>query len=344
MGKRLGFRNNMDYNVFDFNSRYFNLENYKRHIAKLKECGTIEIEHFGRNLQLEKQKQRAKDAIKAIHDLDMEAILYTGIFGGINAKNSNELKSFAQRNKEGKLLSEHNLGEGSAMMCPSSEYVERVMIPQVSRTLEFAAYDGIFLDTPWIMKGGCYCENCYELREEVASEGKNQVEINAINVRGGLERFVTAIKKDHPHVKISVNASAPGLNFDYFHGAEIDNLAGLFDQYVTEWSPHRMRQTVSFGTRCIKKAVKIVEEIESAEGIEDKKSVDINGKFYHATTCTYSSGIVIPADRLSMLFHTILEGGALPRLGIAFGDKGLGIIKEAWESAVENYGHSIKNE
>ncbi|MBT4540972.1 hypothetical protein HOC35_05655 [Candidatus Woesearchaeota archaeon] len=330
MERRLGFRNNMDYSRFKFRSD-FNMGSYRKYIRKLKESGAIEIEHVGKNLQKRKQRQRAKEAIKAIHDQDMKAILYTGIFGGINISGDSELRRFAQRNKDGKILSYQNGGEASAMMCPSSKYIEHFVIPQINRTLEFADYDGIFLDIPWIMHGGCDCNNCYELREDQEAEGKSNNEINAANVRHGLEKFVKEMKKNHPYVKISINASAPTIYTHKWHGAEIDNLAGLFDQYVTEWNPLRTRQNVSVVTRCIEKAIETVEGIEKIEGIQQTP------EFYHATTCTDGNRKVYPAEKLSGLFHAILEGGALPRLGVAFGNDGLGIIKEAWHSAVEMY-------
>jgi hypothetical protein len=330
MQTKLGFRNNMDSSRFNFRVP-FRISQYKEYIAALKESGAIEIEHVGKNLRVSKQRQRVKDSIQVIHDLEMKAILYTGIFGSIDVRNSGELKKMVQRDLFENVLSYGKKGKGTAMMCPSSDYVEKVVLPQINKTLKFAAYDGIFLDIPWIMYGGCFCDNCHDVREENNSEGKNQAETNAANVKQGLERFVSAIKKDHPDLKISVNVSAPTVYRHSYHGAEIENLAGLFDQYVTEWNPLRVNQQVSVVTKCVKKAIEVVEETETVEEIQK------NPEFYHATTCTNLSGKIYPAEKLSRLFYAILNGGALPRLGIAFPSQQLEVIKEAWESAVEKY-------
>jgi len=330
MPENLGFRNNMDASRFNFRIPFRILE-YKEYITALKNSGAIEIEHVGKNLKVRKQIQRVKDSVKAIHDLEMKAILYTGIFGSINVRRIRELKKMAQINIFENVLGYGKKGDRAAMMCPSSEYIERVMIPQINQTLDFAAYDGVFLDIPWIMHGGCFCDNCYDLREEKASEGKTQIEINAINVRQGLERFVAAIKKDHPDLKIGINASAPGIYRHSYHGAEIENLAGLFDQYVTEWNPLRVRQRASIVTNCVEKTIETVEATETFPGVQQ------NPEFYHATTCADPAGNIYPVNSLSRLFHAILIGGALPRLGVAFGNEGLDVIKEAWESAKERY-------
>ena len=330
MQAKLGFRNNMDSSRFNFRVP-FRRKEYEKYITALKNSGAIEIEHVGKNLQLGKQRQRVKDSIQVIHDLEMKAILYTGIFGSIDVRNSGELKKMVQRDLFENVLSYGKKGKGTAMMCPSSDYVEKVVLPQINKTLKFAAYDGIFLDIPWIMYGGCFCDNCHDVREENNSEGKNQAEINAINVRQGLERFVGAIKKDHPYLKISVNASAPTIYRHSYHGAEIENLAGLFDQYVSEWNPLRMNQQVSVVTKCIERTIEIVEETETIEGVQK------DAEFYHATTCTDPIGKIYPAEKLSKLFYAILNGGALPRLGVAFGNEGLGVIKNAWKNAVERY-------
>jgi len=310
MKEKLGFRNNMDYSKFNF-KRKFDLKEYQNYVQKLKECGAIEIEHVGRYLKYPIQRERVKEAIKIVHDLEMKAILYSGIFGTEDIRNNQNFVKYAQKNKEGKILSYGDMGEITAMMCPSSEYVKQVVIPQINHTLDYANYDGIFLDIPWIMYGGCFCDNC----EPIRKEDKGNAEI----VRKGLENFVQDIKKSFPNVKISVNASAPTIyNHDY-HGAEMENLANLFDEYVTEWNPFRFNQNVQTVTRCITKA----KELSS-------------GKFYHATTCTDGKRKIYSAKKLGTLFSAILKGGASPRLGVAFPIHQLDIIKEAWSLALEN--------
>ena len=116
-------------------------------------------------------------------------------------------------------------------------------------------------------------------------------------------------------IKTSVNVCAPTIHND-FPSAHIDNLRGIFDEYVTEWNPLRWNQDISVIKRTIKYA---------------KKST--HKKIYHATTCTGKNGIIYSVNSLTNIFNAIVISGATPRLGIAFNEKGLDKIREAMDIA-----------
>jgi hypothetical protein len=298
-----GFRNYL-HDKFNFYNR-ISIDAYKTYIEDLRKIGAIEIEHAGRNLRYDKQRKRATEAIDAIHDQGMDAILYTGAFGTEDLTKNPGLEQYAQRNINGDVLGYGVLNLKTAMMCPVSDYVEKITIPQILSTLEWADYDGIFFDIPWVLKNGCYCNNCEDI--ELSSREKNQV-----IVRQGLEKIVQAIKEKHPEIRISVNASAPTINNNRNTGANIDNLTGLFDEYVTEWNPYRWGQTTKVIERCIKAAKEVT-----------------SSKIYHATTCTDGSGKIYSENKLTELFKAIISSGATPRLGIRFPKEQLEIIKIA---------------
>ena len=254
------------------------LKQFQTFIKRLNQIGTTEIELVGRRLT-PIQRQRTKDLTSIIHDEGMKVILYTGPFGKDN------YKEYAQRDKNNNPLS---------LMCPSSKYIDNILLPELNNVLEF--YDGLFLDMPWIMKGGCYCNNC---------DGDNEK-----NVRDGLKKIRNSI-----NIRTSINAGAPTIHNEH-PSAHIDNIKGIFDEYVTEWNPLRWNQKVSI----------IKEVIEYA-----KKAT--NKKIYHATTCTDKQGKIYPLDVLTNLFTTIISAGAIPRLGIAFNNEGLNTIGKAMEIA-----------
>jgi hypothetical protein len=255
-----------------------NLKEYRAYIRCLKMAGATEIEHSGRRLS-SIQKQRTKDIISIIHDEGLKAILYTGPFG------KDTFEQYAQRDKNQKPLS---------LMCPSSEYIDKVLLPELNEVLE--GYDGIYFDMPWIAKGGCYCNHC---------NGNNKT-----NVRNALIKIVGTL-----NIRTSVNAGAPKIHNE-FPSSHIDNLNGIFDEYVTEWNPLRWNQRLSV----VRKTIEYAREIT-------------HKKVYHATTCTDKRGKIYSVDLLADLFSIILIAGASPRLGISFYEKGLNKVREAMDIA-----------
>ena len=237
-------------------------------------AGATEIEHSGRRLS-SIQKQRTKDIISIIHDEGLKAILYTGPFG------RNTFEQYAQRDKN-KL----------SLMCPSSDYIDKVLLPELQDVLD--GYDGIFFDMPWIAKGGCYCNYC---------DGNNKK-----TVRNALIKIVGTL-----NVKTSVNAGAPKIHNE-FPSSHIDNLNGIFDEYVNEWNPLRWNQKVTV----VKKTIKYARDVT-------------HKKVYHETTCTVKNGKIYSVDLLSDLFSEIMIAGATPRLGISFNEKGLNKVREAMD-------------
>jgi len=298
-----GFRNYL-HDKFNFYNK-FSMDVYKAYIEELHNTGAIEIEHAGRDLRYEKQRKRASEAIDAIHDFEMNAILYTGAFGTENVLINPGFEKYAQRNEQSKILGYGKLNLKTSMMCPASDYVDEITIPKLLSTLEWADYDGMYIDIPWILKGGCYCRNCDDIEGE-------RIDKNERIVRIGLEKIVQAVKKKHPEIKISVNASAPTIHNNQYTGASIENLKGIFDEYVTEWNPYRWKQPVEIVEKCIKAAKDIT-----------------NARIYHATTCTDGLGRIYSEERLSKLFAAIISNGATPRLGVRFPTEQLKIIKNA---------------
>lgn len=259
-----------------------NLKEFQNYLKLLKKTGATEIELSGRRLT-NLQKQRTKDVTSIIRDEGLSPILYSGPFGVDN------FKEYAQRDKENNPL---------PLMCPSSKYIDNVFLPELNELI--INYDGVFFDMPWIMKNGCYCNNC---------DGDNDK-----NVREGLKKIVDSID-----IKTTVNACAPKIHNEY-PSAHIDNLKGIFDEYLTEWNPLKWNQSVSI----------IKSSIEYAKRVTDKK-------IYHATTCTNRNREIYPIKTLSNLFRTIIASGATPRLGICFNEKGMRIIQRAFYIAKNEF-------
>ncbi len=278
---------------------------YEEHLKALKDSGAVRIVHGRSN-----EKGRLSDMIASIHKLEMQAVCYTGVFGTENISVNTSLEQWTQRNDKGVFLDYGGVGnKGTAMMCPVSPYVESYLAPNVIDVVQSCGFDAIFIDIPWIMEGGCYCGNCHDLRTSGAD--------NSILVRTGLKKFIEMVKAEIPDIKIGVNASAPGIYSHYWHGAEIENLSGLFEEYITEWNPFVFGNEPEIVTECILKA-------------REK----VNGDFYHATTCTEEDGKPYSMDKMVALLSAILKGGALPWLCFAGPTHQVREIGEAWNRSL----------
>lgn len=280
---------------------------YSDYLNELISAGATRIVHSGYGS--ETKRKQLREMLHVIREKCMVPILYMGVFGTENLESNPFLEKWAQRNTQFKALG-YGGSRKSAMMCPVSPYVSSYLLPKVLEVINECDINNIFLDIPWIMKGGCHCGNCYQLRQHGAD--------NARLVRLGLEQFVNAIRAEFPCMRIAVNASAPGIYSHRWRGAEIENLGGLFDEYVTEWNPFRWRQKPDVITRCVREARKRVQ-----------------GKFYHATTLTDKDGKMYDTSRIADLFMAILRGGALPWLGIACPEHQISQIGEAWRKSLE---------
>ncbi len=288
---------------FDFNS-------YVKYLHQLKETGFTEIEHAGSHLKHLNQRNRLRNVVKEIHAQGMMAYFYTGVFGTENLYQNKELMPYAQKDEYDNILGYTGKSLVTAMMCPASGYTDNVIIPRLIDRIQLAKFDGLFFDIPWVMKSGCYCKNCQDQKEEGAD--------NAVIVRKALLKIVTALKKEYPSLSICINASAPTIHDNRYSGGHIDNLTGVFDEYLTEWNPYRWKQDVSIVSRCIEYAGKTV-----------------NGRLLHATTVTTRQGRMYAFEQYVRLFSAILKGGATPRLGVRFPPNQLRLIGDAWRTALE---------
>lgn len=284
------------------------MDDYACYVTAVKRAGASRIVHAGHELD-EKKRERLENMVNIVHDAGLKAVLYTGVFGTEDLMKKPELEKWAQRDKDDNILG-YNGARSSAMMCPVSPYAADYLLPRIENTAALD-FDGIFIDIPWIMKGGCYCSNCDEHR--MKGMGNDRL------VRLGLGEFVNRIRETFPKLRLAVNASAPGIYDHRWHGANIGNLNGLFDEYVTEWNPLRWCRGVDDITKCIAEAKK-----------------KAHGESFHATTLTDSSGRMYDGGRIALLFGAILNGGAKPWLGIACPEEQMKIVGKAWRYASEN--------
>jgi len=284
----------------------FDLRAYERYLVALRSCGVTEIEHAAQHIVTRTQEERVRRVVDIIHEQGLKAILYTGVFGTEGAA---RFRQWAQRDENGQILGYGGKGWRTAMMCPASPYPVEVTLPQLTRLLGLADFDGIFIDIPWFLRDTCYCSHCTAPRQRGAD--------NAAIVRASLETIVATLKQEKPELRLAVNASAPTIHDNRYNGAHIDNLAGLFDEYVTEWNPYRWRQPPTILVRSLLYAHQAV-----------------TGRLLHATTMTTrGGGRPYSLDNYTSLFSAILAGGATPRLGITFPEELLQLVGEAWRRA-----------
>ncbi|MCB9359185.1 hypothetical protein H6503_04600 [Candidatus Woesearchaeota archaeon] len=279
-------RNNIKYK-FDCRTN-FDISKFSEYISALSNNGFSEIELTGRRIRDNRLKRQQKECVDIIHDNGLKAVLYTGIFGAEDLTYNPEFEKYSQRDKLGNILSYRNTKK-TAMMCPESDYLTEIMIPEITDVLLNSNFDEIFVDIPWIMKGGCYCSNC---------NGDGSVENNQNIVRNNLEIFSNVIHI--ADVRISVNVSAPGIYNNFSSGANIENLLGICDHYLTEWNPLRWNMPV-------KTIGKIVEKAKSMT----------DSPIYHATTCSDKGKKVYDYGTLCELFCEIYKSGAIPRVAVA---------------------------
>ncbi len=302
----IGIRNYI-HDKFNVHGR-FDFASYKKYLLSLKETGFTEVEHAGSHLKYASQRNRLKNAVEEIHTHGMKAYFYTGVFGTENLYQNKELMPFAQLDQHGNILGYAGKSLVTAMMCPASGYIDHVILPKLLDRMHLAHFDGMFFDIPWVMKSGCYCANCKDQRENGAN--------NAILVRNALLRIVSALKKEHPSLSICINASAPTIHDNRYSGGHIDNMKGVFEEYLTEWNPYRWKQDVSIVSKCIEYAGKTVK-----------------GRLLHATTVTNRQGRMYTKEQYVKLFSVILKGGATPRLGVGFPANQLQVIGDAFRLA-----------
>ena len=81
------------------------LDDYKKYIQSLRSIGCTEVEHSGIHLRFPTQKTRAREIVDIIHQEQLTAVLYTGIFGTVNLNNHPQLQKYAQRDKNNNILS-----------------------------------------------------------------------------------------------------------------------------------------------------------------------------------------------------------------------------------------------
>ncbi|MFP4567526.1 MAG: hydroxymethylglutaryl-CoA synthase [Candidatus Woesearchaeota archaeon] len=253
--------------------------------------------------------KRLQDTTKIIHNLGMQSILYTGVFGTENLKNNPLFYKYVQRDKNHEPLF-YGKSEKTAMMCPSSDYVNKVTIPKLQNLITKNPFDGIFIDIPWILNKGCHCNNC-QSNNKIKDENKNEK-----IVRDSLDKIVTAIKDENPQIKISINSSAPLIYNNKSSGAHITNLTNLFDEYVTEWNPYKWNQDANILKKSINYAHKLTQK-----------------RILHATTLTNKYGKMYTQKEYTHLFSTIMSAGADMRLGISFPPKQLKIIHTALQDS-----------
>jgi hypothetical protein len=158
------------------------------------------------------------------------------------------------------------------------------------------------------MRGACNCRWCLESRKG----GSTSDDI----VRVALESVVAELRQCFPHVCFAVNASAPGLNQDNWTGGHLRNLAGIFDEYVTEWNPYRWGQN----------AVAVAKSLSEAKHIA-------TGRFSHASTLTTRSRKLLTRKQLRDLFVAILSQDASPWLSVYFNTAALDTISTAYVTA-----------
>lgn len=275
-------------------------------------CGRVAIKDPGRRMAVEDQSPALIANIGRItsylRDLRIAPALYTGPWGGGDMKANPALEKWVQRDEEKKPLG--YMGSlRSAMLCPLSPYVEEIFLPQLVRSVSESGFKTIFFDIPWIMKGGCHCQWCRSFREENGPS-------NSGVVRQAFEGLLCSLRRACPNVSLAVNASAPGCNFNTWTGGHIEALAGLFDEYVTEWNPYRWNQSATVVSRTIRQAKSFAE-----------------GTFSHASTVTDKKGRIYNEEELTVLFRHILTEGADPWLTVDFGHEGLSALHRAYLAA-----------
>lgn len=155
------------------------------------------------------------------------------------------------------------------------------------------------------MKEGCHCKWCMECRNGGGTNGDI--------VRNALLSLSKYLRRHFPHLNLTVNASAPGLNQDHWTGGHLLHLAGIFDEYVTEWNPYRWGQPAEFIAPMLRKARSLT-----------------NGTLSHASTVTTRHGTLLSETQLSDLFKAILREGATPWLSVYLNRTALNQVYEAY--------------
>ncbi len=267
--------------------------------------------------RLPKHASKVQDLFGSLRTYGFKVIMYTGAWGGVDVTANRTLLDWVQKDKDGKPLG-YRASLRSGMLCPASPYTEQILIPEIVEILSKCPFHTLFFDIPWIMRGGCHCEWCREPRE------KNGLTNSGI-VKETLSSVIERIHQQVPNVTFAVNAGAPGLNNDDWTGAPIRNLAGIFDEYVTEWNPYRWGQNANVIADSISKAKQIT-----------------TGKFSHASTLTNRSSELLSTGAMRRLFAAILSSGADPWLSINFSTKKLDKIHEAYLVAQDETGNRIR--
>jgi hypothetical protein len=302
------FRNNLDkrYSLYD----HIDTAAYEKYINYWKDNGLSEIEHSGRKLSMIKLQTQASKIMDIIHSHNLKSVLYTGIFGTENLHTNHELKEFAQKGSDGNILCYNNSAIASAMMCPSSRYLDDHMIPQIWNTIKKIDFDKIFIDIPWIMSNGCFCDNCIQQR----SHGLTDDEI----LHNGIEKVISCLKNEFPWISFGINVSAPMIYTPKVITPKIERLKGLIDEYVTEWNPYRWNQDPDIIVDCIKHVKR-----------------NIEGRVYHATTLSNREGVLLSEERLENLFYHILKNGAGLRIGCGLSIEKISLVGTAYKKALE---------
>ena len=271
------------YSGLAFNVRTpFSMDAFRQHVALLVRGGASEVELSGRVLQHRSQRERMTACVDVIHAEGALAVLYSSALGSDSRA---EHRRYAQRSATGEALG--YLGSSRAlMMCPCSPYVS-VAARETGEAVARYGFDKVFIDIPWILRGGCFCTWCTAEREAgVSRDGR---------IRQGLQTYRTVLHA-HAAVPIGANVGAPTIHREAPAPAALE---GVVDELVTEWNPFRWGS----GVGVVRSILKATPRWPGAS-------------LFHATTCTDRQGQPIPREQLVALFAEIWAGGATPRIGV----------------------------
>lgn len=93
---------------------------------------------------------RVAELSKALQDEGFTVGLYTGVWGGISIKANAVFQDWVQRDRDGNPLG-YRGSLRSAMLCPASPYIKQSLLPDLRELLDFAAFDTVFFDIPWMV-------------------------------------------------------------------------------------------------------------------------------------------------------------------------------------------------
>lgn len=175
-----------------------------------------------------KDKVALTEYVKKAHQNGIKVILYLNIHF-LDPKVENKKEEWSQRTKDGTISMMYGTYYSTCLNSPWKDYFFSIL-----DSLNEVDIDGIFLDGPVIVNGGCYCDRCMTKYHEMfdgkrGTEKEKRWEFNAVTKDEFLQDVYDHYKKNNPEKVVYMNLPITSTRQQYVridHALKYNDILG----------------------------------------------------------------------------------------------------------------------